>query len=333
MLSDVKIRAIILFVAFILDLLIGDPRSLPHPVVLMGKLIGSTEDILRRILSLGDGREEDKNRKIIAGILLFIIVTGISVLVPAFILIGAERVNRYLNYTLQVYFCAQLLAVKSLFSETMKVYRALAGNDIQGARLAVSMLVGRDTDKLDKEGIIRAAVETVAENTSDGIVAPIFYMVLLGLPGIFLYKAVNTLDSMVGYKNERYLYLGRCGARMDDIFNFIPARISGFIMVWVSGLCGHNAEESLRIFLRDRKNHSSPNSAHTEAAMAGALGISLGGDAWYFGRLYKKPVIGDNTRDCDPSDIRRACKIMLVTSVLFWLVSLLVLLIWGRIQG
>ena len=198
--------------------------------------------------------------------------------------------------------------------------------------MSVSMIVGRDTDKLDRAGIIRAAVETVAENTADGVVAPIFYMVLFGLPGMFLYKAVNTLDSMTGYKNERYMYLGRTSARMDDLLNLIPARIAGGIMIIAAGAAGFDTAGAMHIFLRDRKNHESPNSAHCEAAMAGALNIRLGGDAWYFGKLHKKPFIGDDDREPDTEDIRNANKIMLTTSVMVWLTGLLVLLLKMRIS-
>ncbi len=324
-------RLIVLFAAFILDLIFGDPRGMPHVVVFIGKLIKWSEDLLIRVFKPSEGEEDDRVLKLILGFFLFIAVTGTSVLMTVLILYLAGRVSRYLEYGLSVLLCFQLLAVRSLFTEAMKVYRALKQDDIGRARLAVSMIVGRDTDKLDEKGVIRAAVETVAENTSDGVIAPIFYMVILGLPGMVFYKAVNTLDSMVGYKNERYLYLGRFSARMDDVMNFVPARLTGLIMVWASGLTGHDVRYAMRIFLRDRKNHSSPNSAHGEAAMAGALKIRLGGDASYFGRLHKKPYIGDDTREPDKEDIREACRIMLSSAVLSWLIGLLVLLMRGKV--
>lgn len=329
MFQSMRSRLIILFVSFILDLLFGDPRGLPHVVVFIGKLIKRTEDFLYGIFKPGDKAEEDRGLKLMLGFLLFVFVTGISVLITVLMLYASGRIHKYLEYAVSVLICFQLLAARSLFAESMKVYRALKDDDIQGARLAVSMIVGRDTDKLDRRGIIRAVVETVAENTSDGIVGPVFYMVIFGLPGMVFYKAVNTLDSMVGYRNERYIYFGRFSARMDDVMNFIPARLTGLIMVWAAGLTGHSVVESMRIFLRDRKNHSSPNSAHGEAAMAGALNISLGGDAWYFGKLVRKPVIGDGTREPGTEDIREACKIMLTTAVLAWLIALLVLLMPG----
>lgn len=319
-------RLIILFAAFILDLVFGDPVGMPHVVVFIGRFIKWVEDLLYKTFNPQDREEEDGKLKLMLGVFLFLIVTGISVFTAVLILRFAGWINRYLEYGISILICYQLLAAKSLFTEAMKVYRALKNDDLEGARLAVSMIVGRDTDKLDLRGIIKAAVETVAENTSDGIVGPIFYMVILGLPGMIFYKTVNTLDSMVGYKNERYLYFGRFSARMDDVMNFIPARLTGLIMVWAAGLTGHSARESMRVFLRDRKNHSSPNSAHGEAAMAGALNLSLGGDAWYFGKLYKKPVIGDGIREPEPEDIREACRIMLTTAVLTWLIALVVLL-------
>ena len=330
MLPSMRSRLTVLFAAFILDLIFGDPKGMPHVVVYIGKLIKYSEDLLTRLFKPAGGEEEDRGLKLMLGALLFFIVTGTGVLITVLILYAAGRIGRYPEYGISVFLCFQLLAVKSLFSEAMKVYRALKDNDIKGARLCVSMIVGRDTGKLDEKGIIRAAVETVAENTSDGIIAPIFYMVLFGLPGMVFYKAVNTLDSMVGYRNEKYMYLGRFSARMDDVMNFIPARLTGLIMVMAAGLTGHDAGSAMRIFLRDRKNHPSPNSAHGEAAMAGALKIRLGGEASYFGRVHKKPFIGDDTKEPVSEDIREACRIMLTTAVLGWLIGLLVLLFMGK---
>ncbi len=327
MLSDLKVRIIILSAAFILDLLFGDPKGMPHIVAGIGWLIKAVEDRLFVIFALGDGEEEDKGRKLIAGGILWFAVVSVSVAVPMFIVWLLWNTNRYLGIALECFICYQLLAVRSLFSESMRVYRALMTGDVEGARLAVSMIVGRDTDRLDTKGIARAAVETVAENTSDGIVAPLFYMALFGLPGMLFYKACNTLDSMAGYKNERYMYFGRFSARLDDVLNFIPARLAGFMMAVASGAAGFDRKQSLKIFFRDRKNHSSPNSAHCEAAMAGALGIQLGGDAWYFGHPHRKKTIGDPVREIEANDIKNANKLMLLTSVVAWLISLLCLLI------
>lgn len=330
MLSGMKTRMIILFAAFILDLIIGDPKGWPHPVVYIGKLIKAVEDGLINVFNLSPEQEDDKGKKLFAGGLLWLGVVSISVAVPFAAVWLMRSMNKWIGLLFEVFLCYQLLATRSLFTESMRVYRALSEGDKEAARLAVSMIVGRDTDRLDEAGMIRASVETVAENTSDGIVAPIFYMVLFGLPGMFLYKASNTLDSMVGYRNERYMYLGRVSARMDDVLNLIPARITGLIMVFSAGAAGFDTRESLRIFKRDRKNHLSPNSAHCEAAMAGALHIQLGGDAWYFGKLHKKQTIGDDMRAPKAEDIRNANKIMLTTAVVSWLIGLLTLLLSFR---
>ncbi len=327
MLSDMKVRILILCAGFILDLFLGDPKWLPHPVVLIGKLIDFTEKGLERVFKPSDGMYEDKAVKFIAGVMLLLVTVGLSVLVPVLIIMLAYSINDYAGAVVQVFMCYQLLAVRSLFTESMRVYRALKNGDIEGARFAVSMIVGRDTNRLTQEGIIKAAVETVAENTSDGIVAPLFWLVILGVPGMFMYKAVNTLDSMVGYKNEKYMYIGRISAWTDDILNFIPARITGIFMAFAAGNAGYDVRSALRILKRDRKNHASPNSGHPEAAMAGALNISLGGDAWYFGQPVKKPVIGDALRKVEAEDIRKANRIMFVTSVYAFIVGLLVLII------
>lgn len=198
----------------------------------------------------------------------------------------------------------------------MKVYRCLKYQTLEEARKAVSMIVGRDTQSLTETGVTKAAVETVAESTSDGIIAPMFYMAIGGVPLMFLYKAINTMDSMLGYKNEKYLYFGRCAAKLDDAANFIPARISGCLMVAAAFLCGLDGKNAWKMFRRDRRNHASPNSAHTESAMAGALNVQLAGDAWYFGKLYKKPFIGDDIRPIECEDICRADRLMYGTAIL-----------------
>ena len=209
------------------------------------------------------------------------------------------------------FLCSFMLAARGLYTESMKVCRSLEAGRTEEARYNVSMIVGRDTSVLDEGGIARAAVETVAENASDGVIAPLLFMALLGPAGGTLYKAVNTMDSMVGYKNERYLYFGRCAARLDDLLNLAPARLTGILMVlgaWV--LPGMDGAHACKVFFRDRKRHASPNSAHGEAACAGALHLRLAGDAWYFGTLHKKPYIGDDHRKIEPSDIRRANHLM-----------------------
>lgn len=318
-------RIIVLVTAFILDMIIGDPHWMWHPVQGIGRLIEYTERLLRRVFALREEREADRGRKKVAGGILVILVLLPSVLVPMLILYAAERIHPYVRLAAEIVLCYQMLAMKSLRVESMKVYHALMKQDIEGARQAVSMIVGRDTEKLSEEGITKAAVETVAENTSDGVIAPLIYMALFGACGAFFYKAVNTMDSMIGYKNDKYIYLGMIAAKLDDVVNYIPARLSALFMIVVSGVLGMNAKQAWRIYKRDRYQHASPNSAQTEAVCAGALTIQLAGDAYYFGELYHKPVIGDADRPILPEDIRSANRLMYGTSILTLLVAVIVL--------
>ena len=318
-------RIIVLVTAFILDMIIGDPHWLWHPVQGIGRLIEYTEQLLRRVFALREERDADRGKKKVAGGILVILVLLPSVLVPMLILYAAERIHPYVRLAAEIVLCYQMLAMKSLRVESMKVYHALMKQDIEGARQAVSMIVGRDTEKLSEEGITKAAVETVAENTSDGVIAPLIYMALFGACGAFFYKAVNTMDSMIGYKNDKYIYLGMIAAKLDDVVNYIPARLSALFMIVVSGVLGMNTKQAWRIYKRDRYQHASPNSAQTEAVCAGALSIQLAGDAYYFGELYHKPVIGDADRPVLPEDIRSANRLMYGTSILTLLVSVIVL--------
>lgn len=295
---------------FLLDLLVGDPHWLYHPVRLVGSLISGAEKLLRRCFPATERGERT------AGLVLIVIVTGITTAVPALILYGASFVSRWLVFALETIMCYQLFAVRSLKDESMKVYRELVRPDLGRARKAVSMIVGRDTQNLTAEGVTKAAVETVAENTSDGIIAPMLYMVIGGPVLGWMYKSVNTMDSMVGYKNDKYLNFGRYAAKLDDVLNYIPARLSAVLMIAASALSGLDAKEASRIFVRDRYNHASPNSAQTEAVMAGALHVQLAGDAWYFGKLCKKKTIGDDIRKTEPKDIVRANRLLYVSSVL-----------------
>lgn len=320
-----KERIIVLVTAFILDMIIGDPHWLWHPVQGIGRLIEYTEQLLRRVFALREERDADRGKKKVAGGILVILVLLPSVLVPMLILYAAERIHPYVRLAAEIVLCYQMLAMKSLRVESMKVYHALMKQDIEGARQAVSMIVGRDTEKLSEEGITKAAVETVAENTSDGVIAPLIYMALFGVCGAFFYKAVNTMDSMIGYKNDKYIYLGMIAAKLDDVVNYIPARLSALFMIVVSGVLGMNTKQAWRIYKRDRYQHASPNSAQTEAVCAGALSIQLAGDAYYFGELYHKPVIGDADRPVLPEDIRSANRLMYGTSILTLLVSVIVL--------
>ena len=293
-----------LILGCILDLLLGDPQILYHPICLIGNLIAGTE---KRIRSLFPATPKGE---LFGGVCLTVFVTGVSAAVPALLLYLAGRVSPFLLFALEVFWSFQILAAKSLKTESMKVYDALKEGDLNKARYAVSMIVGRDTKELTEEGVAKAAIETVAENFSDGVIAPFLFLALGGPALGFFYKAVNTLDSMVGYKNERYLYFGRFSAKLDDVLNFIPSRISGVLLILASPFAGLDMKGAFRIFCRDRKKHASPNSAQTEAAAAGALGIQLAGDASYFGKTLHKPTIGDAGRAVEYEDIRRMNRLM-----------------------
>ena len=296
---------------FVLDFIFGDPSWLYHPVRIIGKGIELGERILRKLF-----REK---HLVLAGAVLWVIIAGLSFLIPLGLLFLAQKIHPGVRFALETFWCFQILAGRSLCRESGKVYDRLQEDDLPGARHAVSMIVGRDTESLTGEGVTKAAVETVAENTSDGVTAPLIYMMIGGAPLGFLYKAVNTMDSMLGYKNDRYLYFGRIPAGMDDIFNYIPARITALAMIaaaYVTGLDGKNA---WRVYRRDRKKHASPNAAQTESVCAGALRVQLAGDAVYFGKLYKKELIGDRLRPIEPRDIKRAQRLMYVTALLLLL--------------
>lgn len=303
-----------LIIGSILDFILGDPRGLWHPVQGIGWVISRLERILRRIFPSGKTGERW------AGGLLVILTLLISVGLPALLLLLLSFIHPLLSFLLSCIFCWQMLAAKSLRVESMKVQEALEQEGLEAGRRAVSMIVGRDPRDLTEEGVIKAAVETVAENTSDGVTAPLFYMILAGPLGGIAYKAVNTMDSMVGYKNETYQYFGTCAARLDDAANFIPARLSALFMIAAAFLARYDGKNAWRIFKRDRKKHKSPNAAHTEAVMAGALNVRLAGDAWYFGKLFKKPFIGDDIRPVERQDIARACRLEYATALLQLLV-------------
>lgn len=250
---------------------------------------------------------------------MWILVILASAAVPMGILYLAEKFSPCAAFVLKCFWCYQLLAARSLGKESKKVYKKLIQDDLSGARLAVSMIVGRDTENLTVEGVTKAAVETVAENTNDGVIAPLIYMLIGGPILGFVYKAVNTMDSMLGYKNEKYLYFGRVAAKMDDVAGFIPARISALLMILASCLLGMDGKNALWIWKRDRRKHASPNAAQTEAVCAGALQVQLAGDAWYFGKKHEKDTIGDPIREIEPRDILRSEKLMIGTEVLTFL--------------
>lgn len=259
---------------------------------------------------------KNKRGERIGGVILVVIVVSVSTVVPFGILYVAYHVQFWLGIMIESFMCYQILAARSLQKESDLVYLALRDEGIEVARKAVSMIVGRDTESLDEEGVTKAAVETVAENTSDGVIAPLCYMILGGAVLGFTYKSINTMDSMVGYKNEKYQYFGTAAAKLDDVVNYIPARISALLMIIAAFLTGMNGKNAWKIFWRDRYNHKSPNSAQTESVMAGALDIQLAGDAWYFGKLHKKPTIGDSIRVIEIEDIRRSHKLMFGTEIL-----------------
>lgn len=295
---------------FALDYFFGDPVKFPHIVVGIGKLIDFFEKKLR------DKFEKTPEGEKRAGLVLVILVLLFSTLPVFCVSFLLSKLNIILRLAFDSLICWQCLAARSLSDAGVSIYDELLKGDIIAARNAVSMVVGRDTSQLDEAGVTRAAVETIAENTSDGVIAPLLFM-LIGGPvlGVF-YKAINTMDSMIGYKNERYLYFGRAAAKLDDLANFIPARIAGLLMVPGAFLSRLDWKNAWRIFKRDRKNHTSPNSAHTEAAAAGALGVQLGGDNYYFGELVHKPTIGDSLWPIEPSDIIATISLMYRTSTL-----------------
>lgn len=326
-------RIAVLGTAFFLDLIFGDPVWLYHPVRAIGLLIEYTEKALRKLFRIGGGREEDKARKYVAGAILVAIVLVVSAWSAWLLLRVAGKIHAGVRLTVECIMCSSMLAVKSLRVESMKVHAALADGDVERAREAVSMIVGRDTKELTEEGITKAAVETVAENTSDGVIAPLFYMILFGAVGGFVYKAINTMDSMVGYKNDRYIYFGAAAARLDDAANFIPSRLAALLMLVSAWLGGFDVKNAWYIYLRDRKKHTSPNSAQTEAVCAGALSVELAGDAYYFGRLCPKPTIGDRNREIEPEDIRRANRLLYLSSACMLVSGIAVLLIVTLLSG
>ena len=319
------IHLLALVLGFCIDLIFGDPHSIPHPVVLIGRLISATEKLVRKIFPKTVRGEN------VAGGVLWLLVVLISTAVPLGILYLGYKISPWLGLALESIMCWQILATKSLKVESMKVYTALKAGDPAEYRRAVSMIVGRDTAALDGRAVARAAVETVAENTSDGIIAPMLYLAIGGAPLGFFYKAVNTMDSMLGYVEMPYKNIGLVPAKMDDFFNFLPARLSALLMLLAGWLEGLDIRRGWRIWRRDRRNHASPNSAQTESVCAGLLGLRLAGDAYYHGVLHKKPYIGDPVREIEYEDIPRACKLLygtaMVSLVLFCGIKLLLLLV------
>ncbi|MBI4745168.1 MAG: cobalamin biosynthesis protein CobD [Deltaproteobacteria bacterium] len=312
----------IILCAFFLDLLLGDPRWFPHPVVLIGRGISLGEGILRRLA-------KGKTAELLAGAMLAVIIPVSAFVAVDFIIKLTSHLHQWAGWFAAVYFGYTTIAAKSLYQEPLKVASMLKANNLDGARKELSWLVGRDTSSLDEKEITRALVETVAENASDGVIAPLFYLAIGGSQLAMAYKAVNTLDSMVGYKNEKYLYFGRASARLDDIANYIPARITAILIIIAAIILRKDWKGAWRIILRDRRNHPSPNSGYPEAAVAGALGRRLGGLSYYCGIPSNKAFIGDDAGDSQVRDVREAGRLMIVASTLMVSISLFILSIWG----
>ena len=292
-----------IWIAYVLDLIFGDPQNVVHPVQVIGKIISAGEKVLLR-----------KKYKFLAGAVLNIFTVSITYTLM-YLISKSVKISVFFMI-IEIYLMYTIFSINSLAREGNRVYRILKEGDIEKARKDLSYLVSRDTEMMDEKMIIRSTMETISENTVDGIVAPMFYMFLGGMPLAMAYKAINTLDSMVGYKNEKYMDFGKFSAKVDDAANFIPARITGILIVFASMILGYDYKNSLKIFLRDRKNHSSPNSAHSEASVAGALGVQFGGKVSYFGKEIDKPTIGDKTKEFELEDIRKNIRIMYVTSFL-----------------
>lgn len=327
-----KERIVVICIGFLLDRIFGDPHNIWHPVQGIGKLISLTERFLRKIFGLSMEREMDKGKKRIAGGILVVFVIAVVMGIVGGILFISGKYCPWLKYGIETILCYQMLALKSLKTESMKVYDCLTKegtnqDKLERGRKAVAMIVGRDTEHLSQEQVVKATVETIAENTSDGVIAPLFYMCLFGPLGALFYKTVNTMDSMIAYKNDRYCYFGTVAAKLDDILNWIPARLSALFMLIACGVAGYDKENAWNIFKRDRYQHASPNSAQTESVCAGALGLRLAGPTAYFGVMYQKPYIGDAKRTAETEDIRRANHLLEITANLFFVFCIVILMI------
>ena len=297
---------LIMILGYIMDLVFGDPYWFPHPVRFIGKLISKTEKFIRK-----HAKSEESLKY--WGILMWLVPVVTTALVTTFI-VKIASFNKYVEIFVSAFIIYTTLSTKCLKDEATKIYKVLETGDIKKSRVQLSYIVGRDTTNLSQSEIIRATVETVAENTVDGTISPMFYGFLFGPVGAMTYKAINTLDSMVGYKNDKYLNLGCVSAKLDDVANFIPARLTAIFMPLGAFLCGMNGINSFKIAIRDRKNHKSPNCAFAEGAAAGAIGVQLGGTNIYFGQEVYKPTIGDKKRELENYDIVRMNKLMYATT-------------------
>jgi adenosylcobinamide-phosphate synthase len=316
---------------FVLDLMVGDPHGIPHPIVWIGKLIGRLDASLLGEIPADKANPEKRdkaseNRK---GLLLVLIVIMLTASITVVIMYAAYRISPIAGVIVEAILTCYLLAQTSLRRESMKVYRELKEGTLESARKAVSMIVGRDTQVLDETGVTKAAVETVAENFSDGVFAPMLYAAIGGPVLGLTYKAINTMDSMIGYNNDRYMWFGTAAAKLDDAVNYIPSRLSAMLLIAASAICGrsYDAGRAFRIWKRDRANNKSPNAAQTESAAAGSLGLQLAGDAQYFGRIVRKPFIGDKVREIEAYDIVRVNRLMTAASFIGFILCILVIYI------
>lgn len=321
------LHTIALTLGVILDQIVGDPHSFPHPIRLIGSLIYALD---KKLLGETLQGNRDNKKEVRRGLALWIIVILATLSLTFAVWFGAFYINRYLGVLVETVLTCYILAARSLCRESMAVSKELFKGDIEGARYALSMIVGRDTKELNEEDIAKAAVETVAENTSDGVIAPLIYTALGGPVLGFMYKAVNTMDSMVGYRNDRYEFFGKVAAKADDVFNYIPSRLSAIFMLAGTFIMEifnktYNGERAFKIWKRDRLNHKSPNSAQTESVCAGALGLKLGGAHYYRGVLVEKPTIGDEVRKTETKDIRRANSLMFMTEAVAFILILNIL--------
>jgi adenosylcobinamide-phosphate synthase len=301
-----------LIIAVIIDLLIGDPHSFPHPIKLMGKIISAEEKLVRKVCNT--------SKKLYYGGFVIVVLNIVLAFTIPFLILKILKPYNIIYHIVNIYLLYTCIAARCLHDEAMKIYKSFL-KGIDEARYRLSFIVGRETKHLKEDEIVRATVETVAENTSDGVIAPLFYALIGGAPFAMMYKMINTMDSMLGYMSDKYRHIGYFPAKTDDIFNFIPARLTGLLMSF-SSILRFNFVQGFRIMIRDRKNHKSPNCAYPEGAVAGLLGIQLGGDNVYFGEIVKKPKIGDKIRDLTKEDIKRTVEIMYRAEFLLIIIAL-----------
>ncbi|MBQ9272156.1 MAG: cobalamin biosynthesis protein CobD [Mogibacterium sp.] len=312
---------------FVMDLVIGDPHNIPHPIRWIGRLIGALDKALLGDIpeSRKDPYRRNKKAERIKGTVLVLVVIALTAGCTYAVMFGAYTLHPVAGIAIEAILTCYLMALTSLRRESMKVYNYLKRGNVRLARKFVSMIVGRDTEPLDETGITKAAVETVAENFSDGVIAPMVYTAIGGPVLGLAYKAINTMDSMVGYKNDRYMWFGTPAAKLDDVANYIPSRFSALLLLGACAIMGgdYNVDKAFRIWKRDRRRHKSPNAAQTESVVAGALGIRLAGSNYYFGKLVEKPYIGDDTRPVEFEDIKRTNSLVTAASFMGWIICLI----------